>query len=300
MANGINTHNLDALSGAMYFIVGKGTEGGPHSYELSVAGITGNSKPGHQWGDTQGIAADSGYSVGTIQVDLGQRGDWPLGATENLALKPGEKSYIDAIVDQSSSYAHKNGLKFTKDIDGLRCDLHTHGENLKFIDKDTLASINQWAGSDEGKKWIHFNIDYPQAKNITEKSMSMVDQYGKNISEDRRLETISIIAKTENQLPGLNKGFEKTLKAGGNYDDVLKKAENFHGEYRYYDGQKAAAVAEKYAAAVEDPAIKESLGRALTKVAGSDYNPASEKSDADIAMALKVVGGTGLDRKSVV
>ncbi len=296
MADDINTHDAATMNGAIYFIVGKGTEGGPHSYELAVAGITGSSKPGHQWGDVQGVAANSGYSIGTIQVDLGQRGDWPLGSIKDSELKPGEKSYIDAIVDQSAGYARQNGLKFTNDMNGLRGDLHTHGKNLKFIDKDTIDSINKWAASDEGKKWIHDKIDYPQSKNISDKAISMVDQYGKNIPENRRLETISIIAKTENQIPGLNSRFEETLKSGGDYDSVLKTAEKIQNnpKYSYYAGLTAAEKAEKYAAATKDPAVKESLDRALSKVASRDYNPAGEKSDADIKLALKVVGGTGL------
>jgi peptidoglycan hydrolase-like protein with peptidoglycan-binding domain len=290
MTNGIDTHNLDAMSGAMYFIVGKGTEGGPHSYELSVAGITGSSKPGHQWGDVAGVASDSGYSIGTIQVDLGKRGDWPLGATESRALQPGEKSYIDSVVDQSSNYARQSGLGFTSDLESLRSDLHTHGEHLKFIDKDTLTSINAWAASDDGKKWIHSNIDFPQAKNITEKAMSIVDQNGKNITEDHRLETIAILAKAENQLPGLNKGFERVLKDGGTYEDVLRQAEKDKSLRSYFDGPKAAAVAEEYAKAAKDPATKESLDRASSKVASSDYNPSIERTDADIKAALSVVG----------
>lgn len=35
----INTRDLDSLSGAIYFVVGRGTEGGNASYRLSVAGV---------------------------------------------------------------------------------------------------------------------------------------------------------------------------------------------------------------------------------------------------------------------
>jgi hypothetical protein len=39
MANSLDTHDLDAVAGAMYFVVGRGTEGGAASYHLSIAGV---------------------------------------------------------------------------------------------------------------------------------------------------------------------------------------------------------------------------------------------------------------------
>ena len=43
---GIDTHDVDSLAGATYFVVGRGTEGGPSSYHLSITGVTsGTSDP---------------------------------------------------------------------------------------------------------------------------------------------------------------------------------------------------------------------------------------------------------------
>jgi len=36
---GPDTRNAESLASAVYFIVGRGTEGGPASYRLSVAGL---------------------------------------------------------------------------------------------------------------------------------------------------------------------------------------------------------------------------------------------------------------------
>lgn len=88
MKDNIDSRDLDALAGAMYFTVGRGTEGGSVSYHLSIAGIN-----DHEWGNAQVVAQNSGYSIGAIQVDLGQRGTWPLGATQGRTLKPGEQTY---------------------------------------------------------------------------------------------------------------------------------------------------------------------------------------------------------------
>lgn len=291
----LNTHDVNSLAGATYFVVGRGTEGGPSSYHLSITGVTvGTSDP--NWGHADKIVADSGYSLGTIQVDLGKRGTWALGATDGTAPKAGETTYVDGIIDQSAAYAKNHDLKFTQNITQLRTDLLTHGNGehgrttLAFIDKDTRNSIDAWASSEDGQKWIHKNIDYPQIKHATQSAMDMLDTYGKNIPEDRRLETVAILAKTENQIPSQMAKFEKVLKDGGNYDDVLAKADEIKDKYAYYDGPKAAALAEQYMNAYKDPEKAAALDRAHTKVGDANFDPSKSSSDQDIKEALKAIG----------
>ncbi|MEP7186975.1 MAG: hypothetical protein ABI767_14180 [Rhodanobacter sp.] len=164
---GIDTHDVDSLAGATYFVVGRGTEGGPSSYHLSIAGITSGTSDPH-WGKLDKIVANSGYSLGIIQVDLGQRGTWALGATDGAALKAGETSYVDGIIDQAAQYAKNNQLSFTADHSQLHKDLLSHGNGekgrttLNFIDTDTRNSIDAWASSAQGKQWIHTHIDCPR------------------------------------------------------------------------------------------------------------------------------------------
>ena len=296
--SGPDTHDINSLAGATYFIVGRGTEGGPSSYHLSIAGVTsGTSDPG--WGDAKKVVADSGYSLGTIQVDLGKRGTWALGSADGAAPKPGESTYVDAIIDQSAKYAKDHNLKFTDDKTQLRADLLSHGNGehgrntLAFIDKDTRNSIDAWASSEDGQKWIHKNIDYPQIKNATQSSMDILDKYGKNIPEDRRLETVAILAKTENQIPSQIKKFEKVLQDGGDYNAVLAEANKIKGTYSYYDGPKAAALAEEYKNAYKDPQKAAALDRAHTKVGDPNFDPAKSASDPDIKDALKAIGQGG-------
>jgi peptidoglycan hydrolase-like protein with peptidoglycan-binding domain len=294
----LNTHDLDSLTGATYFIVGRGTEGGQSSYHLSIAGVTsGTSDP--NWDNAKKIKANSGYSLGTIQVDLGQRGTWALGSTDGAALKPGETTYVDGIIEQSSKYAKEHQLEFTQDHSQLRAKLLTHGNGeqgrhtLVFIDKETRNSINAWASSEDGQKWIHKNVDYPQIRDATQTAESTLDKYGKNISEDHRLETIAILAKTANQMPSQMTEFKSVLKNGGNYDDVLATAKEIKIAYDYYDGPKAAALAEKYKNASTDPEIEAALERAHTKVGDANFDPSKSASDPDIKAALKAIGQGG-------
>jgi len=289
-----NTHDIDSLTGATYFVVGRGTEGGPSPYRLAIAGVTDAN-----WGKLDKVAANSGYSLGTIQVDLGQRGTWALGATDGAALKLGETTYVDGIIDQAAKYAKGHDLKFTSDTAQLRTDLLTHGDgergrtSLTFIDTDTRNSINAWASSEDGQKWIHKNIDYPQIRQATQSAMDMLDKYGKNIPEDRRLETVAILAKTENQIPSQMAKFEKVLKNGGDYNDVLAEANEIKSHHRFYDGPKAAALAEQYKNAYKDPENAAALDRAHAKVGDVNFDPSTSASDPDIKEALKAIGQGG-------
>lgn len=290
MAGNIDTRNLDTLSGAVFFSMGRGTEGGSASYRLSVAGVRDS-----RWGEVGDVAENSGYSIGSIQVDLGQRGEWAVGAIDGHRPGPGEKSYVDAIIEQSSAYARANNLPFTQDLDQLRAELLTHGNgkngrsSVTFIDEQTRSSINAWGASQQGKQWIHANVDYPQARNATAIGMSMVDTYGTGITEDRRFEAINIIAKTANQYPGHLPKLRKVLEEGGDYDALLARAVEIKGAGAY-DGPKAGRVAERYENAYNDPANTAAMDRAHAKVARRDYDPSTEATDPDLQVANAALG----------
>ncbi|WP_161596253.1 peptidoglycan-binding domain-containing protein [Rhodanobacter glycinis] len=202
-------------------------------------------------------------------------------------------------MDQAAKYAKDHDLKFTSDTTQLRTDLLTHGDgergrsSLTFIDTDTRNSINAWASSEDGQKWIHKNIDYPQIRQATQSAMDMLDKYGKNIPEDRRLETVAILAKTENQIPSQMAKFEKVLKNGGDYNDVLAEANEIKSHHRFYDGPKAAALAEQYKNAYKDPENAAALDRAHAKVGDANFDPSKSASDPDIKEALKAIGQGG-------
>ncbi|MCC4608794.1 peptidoglycan-binding protein [Xanthomonas campestris] len=292
MPTKIDTRDLETVSGAVYFSVGRGTEGGAASYHLAIAGITvGTSEP--HWGEANKVAQNSGYSLGTIQVDFGQRGTWPLGSIENRALQPGEQTYVDGVIQQAAAYAKEHKLPFAEDHADLRKDLLSHGNGLNgrstlnFVDAGTRDSINAWAGSTEGKQWIHSNIDYPQVRNATQTAMGILDAHGANIAEDRRFEAISLLAKTANQMPSQLSKLEKVLKDGGDYDALLAKADQIRTTHTYYDGPKAASVAEKYEDAY--PQNQAALDRAHVKVSDRDFDPSSERTDPDIRKALELV-----------
>lgn len=287
------TSDAESVSGAMYFIVGRGTEGGAASYRLSVAGVSDAN-----WGDASHVIDNSGYSIGTIQVDLGQRGTWGLGEIDSH-INPGQATYVDSIINESAAYAKEHHLAFPNDTSGLRSDLLTHGNGegtrstISFIGADTRTSINTWASSEAGTKWVHSNVDYPQVKNATDSAIDMLDRTSNHVEPDRRLEAIAILTKTANQYPSQMRRFEKTLDNGGTYDDVMQTALSIKARHGSYAGPEAADVAEKYKAALADPAKTASLERAQSKVASSGFDPSTLSTDPDIAIALRAIGQGG-------
>jgi len=287
---GPDTRDPDALSGAMFFIVGRGTEGGAASYRLSVAGVADNT-----WGDPSRVKDNSGYSIGTIQVDLGQRGTWSLGSADGSYV-PGTQTYVDAIIDQSAAYAREEGSPFPENRAALRSSLLTHGNGqngrstISFIDSETRDAINNWASSESGKQWIHSNVDFPQIRNATESAAQMVDTYGRSITDEHRLETIAILAKTANQYPTQLPAFKRVLENGGTYDDIMSTALDIKSRHRAYAGPEAADVAAQYKAAFAAPERSAALERAQTKVASKTFDPSSMTDDPDLREALSAIG----------
>ena len=286
----IDLNDAEQRNGAVYFVVGRGTEGGAAAYRLSVAGVS-NS----QWGTVSAVAANSGYSIGTIQVDLGQRGTWPVGATSDRALAPGEQSYVDAIVQQASAYASRHNLPFPTDPAGLaalRTDLLTHGNgqngrsSISFISQEHRATINAWTGSSEGKQWIHSHIDYPQIRSLADDAKAVLDQHGGHIAPDRQLEVLCILAKTANQHPASNARLVASLRNGADYDTFMAAVEEREASIAYLAGSKAGDLARQYQENYQKPGHAIALEEAHRQVAQPGYQPASEATMPSVQVAL--------------
>ncbi|MCL1635734.1 peptidoglycan-binding protein [Luteimonas sp. SX5] len=286
----IDLQDPDQAAGAVYFVVGRGTEGGNASYHLSITGVTNAATatdPG--WNDIDRVIAQSGYTLGSIQVDLGQRGMWALGAIDGRRLQPGEKTYVQAVIDEASNYAKSNGLPFTNDHAQLRKDLLSHGPNLIFIDTDTRDAINWWASSNEGKQWIHQNIDLPQVRNATKLAVDTVEMHGNNIPEDRRFEVVCMLAKTANQLPGKLSVLEKSLANGSDYDQFIQSVNAIKAKSRFYSAGHAGTLASTYEANYQRPEFNDSMNRAHWKVMSATYDPSQEAYDVDIQRSLNTI-----------
>lgn len=286
----IDINDAAQRAGAVYFVVGRGTEGGPSSYRLSVAGVN-----NQEWGTVSAVASNSGYSIGAIQVDLGQRGTWPLGAVADRMLKPGETTYVDAIIGQTSAYAAAHHLPFPSDAAGLatlRSDLLSHGDgqrnrpSIHYISAEHRDTFNAWAGSDAGKQWIHRNIDFPQVQAVTDSAKRVIDQYGTQIPEQNRFEVLCILAKNANQHPASYRELVGSLKHGANYDSFMDKVADLNRSVPNYDADKAGELARQYQENFQKPGNAVAMEEAHRQVASSSYQPSNERNIPEVQTAL--------------
>lgn len=287
---GIDIQDAIQRSGAVYFVVGRGTEGGGSSYRLSVAGVLPS-----QWGTVSSVADNSGYSIGTIQVDLGQRGNWPLGAIENRSLKPGETTYVDAIIGQASAHARAHRQPFPTDAAGLsalRSDLLSHGNgqgnnpSIRFISDEHRDTINAWAGSEAGQQWIHRNIDFPQVTAIANNAKDVLDRHGSHIPEDRKFEVLCVLAKAENQRPKTHDKLVASLRNGADHEAFMEEVDRQKTAVRYFAGPKAAELAQQYQENFQKPGNAVAMEEAHRQVASSGYRPSDERHIPEIQTAL--------------
>lgn len=286
----IDINDAAQRAGAVYFVVGRGTEGGPASYRLSIAGV------GRQeWGTVSAVAANSGYSLGSIQVDIGQRGTWPLGAVNGRPLQPGETTYVDAVIDQASAYASAHQLPFPNDrasLAELRSDLLSHGDgqrnrsSIRFISAEHRDTFNAWAGSDTGKQWIHRNIDFPQVQAVADAAKKVIDQHGQHIPEQHRFEVLCILAKNANQHPTSYRELVGSLKGGADYERFMNKVAELNGSVPNYDADKAGTLARQYQQNFQRPGNAIAMEAAHRQVASTDYQPAREADVPEIQTAL--------------
>lgn len=286
----IDINDAAQRAGAVYFVVGRGTEGGSASYRLSVAGVS-----PQEWGTVSAVAANSGYSLGSIQVDLGQRGTWPLGAVNGRPLRPGESTYVDAVIDQASAYARTHQLPFPDDkasLAQLRSDLLSHGDgqrnrpSIRFISAEHRDSFNAWAGSDAGKQWIHRNIDFPQIRAVTDAAKEVLDQHGQRIPEHRRFEVLCILAKNANQHPASYRELVGSLKQGADYERFMNKVTELNGFVSNYDADKAGELARQYQENFRKPGNALAMEAAHRRVASDSYRPSEERQIPEIQTAL--------------
>jgi hypothetical protein len=296
----------EELAASIYFVVGHGTEGGSQSYKISVAGVQ-DSK----WQksidltapvplEAKDAAQNSGYTIGAMQFDLGQRWSLKFGSTTAKATT-GEQNYVDAVLDQVAAYASKNNLSnFPSDTSDLRAALITHGNGLEgrstitFIDPKVRDAINAWTSSDEGRKWIHRNLDLPLANEAASKAFDVVQKYGGGWTDDEQNLAALELAKVQNQIGNVRvvgKGAAlsalKNFTEDSTFDDFKRVVSGLG------DAKKALDVGVVYQEAGES-GMSSWLDLAQKKILEPGFDPAKLSSDPDLKLALRLTQSSGV------
>jgi hypothetical protein len=203
----------DELRGLAYFAIGVTSEGGNQGYKLSVAGDN-PSTP------IVTPADDSGYTIGTLQTDMGWHPDvarrlvgayqdWARLQTPDISITPQEER-------QTINDLSRHGRTITN---------RDHGRD---IDATVKAHLNQFLASDEGVRFVH-ERDIEQVNKLMRDIVSPLQRtaiYTNSTPEDQA-KLVTMVAKTYNQ----NETSGNTLLtniARGDYQstDEVKQAVN--------------------------------------------------------------------------
>lgn len=173
----------------VYYAVGVSTEGGTRSYRLSIAGDnlrTSKVEP----------ADNSGYSLGTIQIDMGQHYDPPH---ENAP-----KEFVEGF-QQWAREAKPDWLLGKEERNQLIEDLGRTGREIRAeggrdIDAVTRSRLDTYLRTETGTRWVH-EKDVTQVNKVLKNAINPLEatKLYQTASEDDRVRLIAVFAKVYNQ-----------------------------------------------------------------------------------------------------
>jgi len=180
------------IRATIYFAVGVTSESGNRAYQLEVAGdrpSTARLEP----------ADNSGYSIGTLQTDLGQHYQPTNPRGENVPRDLVSAYQTWAARDRPDSLLDEDQVAQTIS------DLGRNGRQIKAqggraLDATVKADIDAFLASDEGVGWVH-DRDVAQANKLMREAMPSLlqSQIYQNSSLDEQVRLVTVVSKAYNQ-----------------------------------------------------------------------------------------------------
>jgi hypothetical protein len=206
----------------IYFAIGVSSEGGDQAYQLAFAGEISH--------DAQGKAilkpvAASGYSIGTLQNDLGQSGG--VVATQLIDAYQGwaMSEHKDWVLDESARARTIADLS----RNGHQISDRDHGRDL---DAAVKSHVNAFLRSDEGVSFVH-DRDTSQVTKLMSRVVVPLreSQLYQHASSDDQALLIAVCAKVFNQSEvfgqrianGINDGVYRTVTDVNEAIDLLPR-----------------------------------------------------------------------------
>jgi hypothetical protein len=136
------------IRAALYYAVGVASEGGRQSFTMVVAGDN-RSTPLLE------VEGNSGYSIGTLQTDLGQRYQPTVPGGVNVP-----RDLIEATQAWAVAHAPQQAFPDREAMDAAIADFGRTGRKIEFdgfrdVDAASLARVNAFLGSEHGVAWVH-------------------------------------------------------------------------------------------------------------------------------------------------
>jgi hypothetical protein len=228
------------LRAVAYYALGVSTEGSDMAYQLSFCG-----KATHQPGVLHPIG-NSGYTIGQMQTDLGQRPDvsadlvnfyqeWALSNHRDWLLSDQQKTQFMADLARDGNHIRDPDY----DVDNAKYKHEHHGHDMprnllpptgQDIDATFKAHLNTYLATDAGVRFVH-QQDVEQVNTLIDAvgtPLRNLDLYRNSSSEDQA-RIFAVIAKTYNQGPNWSNKIFDDIKTGNikNLDGISKKIDTF-------------------------------------------------------------------------
>ncbi|MES2191634.1 MAG: cadherin-like domain-containing protein [Pseudomonadota bacterium] len=269
--------NKETFAGITYGVMGMGTEGGRKPYQITVAANGG-------WNGTA-IAA-SGYSVGAMQFDFGQRG---------RSIDPQtNKRYVDSFVSEVNNWADANGQQRLSST--ATADLLTKGSSINWLTASDRSVITNFGNTALGQGWINRHLEKGLIKEYEEKISPVLNSKTfDGWSEADVIVATAVFSKAANQSP--NGGFvklaalvEKTAQSVESYRlssflETVKEVESTNTAFHF---TKAADIAKDYVILRNSPEFGVIIEAAERKIADPTFTPSSIGPDHDLWFMRKV------------
>ncbi len=181
------------IRAALYYAVGVASEGGRQSFTMVVAGdnrSTALLEP----------AGNSGYSIGTLQTDLGQRYQPDVEGGVNVP-----RDLVEATQAWALAYAPEQAFPDEASIGTAIADFGRMGRDIerdefRDVDAEALGRVNAFLGSEHGVAWVHARdsaqVDRVMSEAITPLQATPAYQ---TMSAENQLQAAVIAGKLFNQ-----------------------------------------------------------------------------------------------------
>jgi len=181
------------IRAALYYAVGVASEGGRQSFTMVVAGDN-RSTPLLE------VAGNSGYSIGTLQTDLGQRYQPAVPGGVNVP-----RDLIEATQSWAVAHAPQQAFPDREAMDAAIADFGRTGRKIELdgfrdVDAASLARVNAFLGSEHGVAWVHAR-DAAQVERVMSEAIAplQVTPAYQAMSAEDQLQAAVIAGKLFNQ-----------------------------------------------------------------------------------------------------
>ncbi|WP_156087883.1 XVIPCD domain-containing protein [Lysobacter sp. Root667] len=180
------------LRATIYFAMGVSSESGEKAYGLAVAG---------DLADTARIetADRSGYTIGTIQTDLGQHYQPNVPGGENVPA-----DLVNAYQAWARTH-HSDWVLNQAQVNQTTADLGRKGtairdEQGRDIDATVRSHLDSFLASDAGVTWVH-DRDVAQVDKLMDRAIAPLQrsQVYRDASGDDQVKLVAMVAKVYNQ-----------------------------------------------------------------------------------------------------